>query len=201
MRRGIVSTGIFVFIVFFAVNSFSEINLSQSNGKLKVVGLKKTARLDAKTTEATVKDLTGGNANVAYDAATGAVDIKAIDKAVGFTYSIAKIYLDMNKSARVAPGAGFGGFNILNTSPEGNIIVTFPDMSRISMPKDAQVSFTKLADNNYYMKVVSGAIEYRDSQGKSQTLTSSSPEMLVQGFGVVPGWRSSELQEDHPATP
>lgn len=201
MRRVLIIAGLIVFMAFIAVSGYSEITLSQGGGKLKAVGANATLQLDGATKSGTVTDLNGGVADIAYDAASGAIDAKGSGTLVGFTYSITKIYLDPGESVKVSPTAAYGGFTIQNTSSGSDILAIFPDMSKISMPVGSQVEFMKLADGSYYMKVKSGSVLYTDPEGNTRTLTTSSPPMYVKGFETEPGWRSDELPTNAPATP
>jgi hypothetical protein len=201
-KRHLVVGFVLLFGLFFIFNNtYAEISLSVSKGSLGVKASGKTTTLNKDVAEATVSDSTGAKVDVKYDATEEAVNLSASGANATVTYSIAKIFLDAGKSVEVGATGPLGSFYIANTSTaEGKVTVTFPDASRITMPANAEVSLTMLADGNFHLKVLEGTVEYTDAKGNTKMLDSRSPVVLVQGFGQVPGWRLDEPKRN-PATP
>jgi hypothetical protein len=193
---------IFVFLLglFLVVSSvYAEINLGTGKGQLTVKAAGKSTTLNQSAPEATVADIKGGSLAIKYDAAEDVANLASTGNTT-VTYSIAKLFLDNGESAEVGATGPYGSFYIANTSTENSIVVVFPDGAKIVMPANAEVSLTELADGNFHLKVLEGTIEYIDPKGNSRMLNSNSAPVLVQGFGTVPGWRSTEPTRN-PATP
>ncbi|NQT32780.1 MAG: hypothetical protein HQ594_03810 [Candidatus Omnitrophica bacterium] len=202
MIRNILIGAIILCLSLFAAEAFAEITVVPQVGTLTVYAHSGTETLDAETLETTASDFKGGDVAVTYDDEAGAVDLEAVEGSSSVVFGIAKLFLDADDSVHIEYNVDESGtvryFSI--GSALGDIVVTFPDGSRIVIPEDASVSLTLLADNNYDLSVLEGEVEYTDPNGQTRTLTTSSPAILIQGYGLVPDWRSDEIKRN-PATP
>ena len=112
--------------------------------------------------------------------------------------AVVERFMDEGDTIQIAQIQGFNSFSIARIS--GEIEITFPDGSRVVFGEGATISLAMLADNNFNLNVLEGTVEYTDPDGNTWTLTPNSSAVLIQGFGMVPGWRLTE-SERNPATP
>lgn len=165
----------------FAAYTYAEITINPDKAGLKVVYGKEKVILNSENSQTTVTDTSGGTAEVAYDAVTGGVTVNAIKGSSAFSYGIAKIYIDGGESAQLTAK---GEFRIIDiAAAKGEIIVIFPNGSKIVMPERAVVQLVMRAGGNYYLSVTAGGVQYTAFDGNRRTLTAGNAPVLVQGFG------------------
>ena len=200
MLKKAIIIGIFLFVLVFASPAFAKITISPSGGQVKVIAADGVATLNRKNPQATVRDAAGASADIAYDAETGEISAEALSGTPRFGFGIADIFMDEGKNLDLETNEGYRIMRITNISVKGIISMTFPDGSRLALSEGTEILLTKLADDSYDLTIVKGTAEYTGPDGNKQTLTPNSPPINVQGFGIVPDWRSTEI-ERHPATP
>ena len=198
MRKALILGITLLLMCGVASYTYAEVNINPSQKGTEITSGKGSTTLDGSNAKTSVADSAGGNADVSYDAETGKVNVNATSGSSTFTYGIAKLFLDEGDGVQLGAEGEFRTMSIAVT--KGEVVATFPDRSKIIMSEGSSVLLVMVADGNYLMNVISGEVLYTDPEGNTRTLTTGSAPVLVQGFGLIPGWRSAE-SERNPATP
>lgn len=194
-----------LFVLSFSVCSFAEIGVSYDTGVWNVSAHSGSTKLNSEKPEATVVDSTKGEVRMSCSEGTNTLALENVSGGSSVVYVIAKIYTDNSDSVKINLREGEKVFSILNSSAidsgiSANVTVLFPDNSTIIMPSGSEVSFSRLAESNYQMRVVQGSVDYIDSNGKMVTLTSKDGAVFIEGYNSLPSWRKT-IPDSSPATP
>ncbi len=199
MAKKIILLSVFLFALALGDPAFAKITVIPTGGELRVITTEEDVILDGRN-QLTVSDGAEGEVNVFYDARSDGTAVEAVFGSPKVIFGIAEIYLQEGERVDLFGDAEFKRIFIRNQSQNSDIEVIFPDGAKAVMPRDAVIVLLKLADNNYHLTVMVGEVEYFNPQGIRQILTPDSPPILIQGFGIIPDWRKTDL-ERNPVTP